>query len=405
MNSIMKIKEGRLNIYMLMLALFPVFNLYYFGSTSFYLPQVITVLLFGISLFNHRPTNLIIPWTYLLCWAYVAFHDIFFVSPFKFTKLLPGGINFFLFSIGWILFARNFDLNKLRKYVFYVFAIAALLFFYQNVAYYVLGQGTSVILPISNHLNYGDFTFSELQVHQKTHFAGRFSSIFAEPSYWAQYCVVALCLELFSEENRIKLFSGKALLIAAVLLAIQSGVGVLCLGLLLLIKLYQIIFINKDASKVRYLILLLPVVCYAAYVYVSSDIGQALVERGNNISSVQGAGGRSSFLRLFYGWEYLASQPLDTLFFGSNEFIGISSDDESFFNCASYFTLMHGILGFSLLVLFYFSSARKNGLLSAVAALTLLSISMMEAIYLSPIMLLLTVVVVASQKTIQKVTL
>lgn len=99
MNSIMKIKEGRLNIYMLMLALFPVFNLYYFGSTSFYLPQVITVLLFGISLFNHRPTNLIIPWTYLLCWAYVAFHDIFFVSPFKFTKLLPGGINFFCFQL------------------------------------------------------------------------------------------------------------------------------------------------------------------------------------------------------------------------------------------------------------------------------------------------------------------
>ena len=138
--------------------------------------------------------------------------------------------------------------------------------------------------------------------------------------------------------------------------------------------------------------------CYAAYAYVSSDIGQALVERGNNISTVQGDGGRSSFLRLFYGWEYLADQPLEKLLLGANEIIGISSDGDTFFNCASYFTLMHGILGFSLLVLFYFFSARKNGLLAVASALTLLAISMMEAIYLSPIMLLLTVMVVADQK-------
>lgn len=398
MNSISNIKGDKLNIYMLALAVYPVLNLYYFGSTSFYLPQVITILFFLYSLFKAKPFMHLVPWTYLLCWTYVAFHDIFFVSPFKFTKLIPGGINFFLFSIGWALFASNFDVNKLRKYVYYIFFLAAMLFLYQNIAYYVLGQGTSVILPISNHLNYGDFNFSELQIHQKTRFAGRFSSIFAEPSYWAQYCVVTLCLELFCEENKTKLFSKKALLISIVLLAIQSGVGVLCLGLLLLIKLFHIIFINKDTSKIRYLILLLPIVCYAAYVYISSDIGQALVERGNNISSAQGMGGRSSFLRLFYGWEYLANLPFDTLLFGANEFIGISADGDSFFNCASYFTLMHGVLGSVLLVLFYYLNAIKNGLLAVGSALVLLLISMMEAIYLSPIMLILTVTVVASQK-------
>lgn len=398
MNSISNIKGDKLNIYMLALAVYPVLNLYYFGSTSFYLPQVITILFFFYSLFKAKPFMHLVPWTYLLCWTYVAFHDIFFVSPFKFTKLIPGGINFFLFSIGWALFASNFDVNKLRKYVYYIFFLAAMLFLYQNIAYYVLGQGTSVILPISNHLNYGDFNFSELQIHQKTRFAGRFSSIFAEPSYWAQYCVVTLCLELFCEENKTKLFSKKALLISIVLLAIQSGVGVLCLGLLLLIKLFHIIFINKDTSKIRYLILLLPIVCYAAYVYISSDIGQALVERGNNISSAQGMGGRSSFLRLFYGWEYLANLPFDTLLFGANEFIGISADGDSFFNCASYFTLMHGVLGSVLLVLFYYLNAIKNGLLAVGSALVLLLISMMEAIYLSPIMLILTVTVVASQK-------
>lgn len=398
MSSILNIKDGKQNIYMLVLAIYPVLNLYYFGSTSFYLPQVITILLLLYTLFKARPFMRIVPCVYLLCWGYVAFHDIFFVAPFKFTKLIPGGINFFLFSIGWALFASNFDINKLRNYVYYVFVIAALLFLYQNIAHYVLGQETSVILPISNHLNYGEFTFGELQIHQKTNFGGRFSSFFAEPSYWAQYCVVALCLELFCEENKSKIFSRKALLIAIVLLAIQSGVGVLCLGLLMLIKLYQIVFVNKDTSKIWYLIVLLPVVFFAAYVYISSDIGQALVERGNNISSVQGDGGRSSFLRLFYGWEYLAVQPFDILLFGANEFIGISSDGDTFFNCASYFTLMHGILGFSLLVLFYFFRARKNGLLAVASALTLLAISMMEAIYLSPIMLLLTVMVVAPQE-------
>lgn len=398
MSSILNIKDGKQNIYMLVLAIYPVLNLYYFGSTSFYLPQVITILLLLYTLFKARPFMRIVPCVYLLCWGYVAFHDIFFVAPFKFTKLIPGGINFFLFSIGWALFVSNFDIKKLRNYVYYVFVIAALLFLYQNIAHYVLGQETSVILPISNHLNYGEFTFGELQIHQKTNFGGRFSSIFAEPSYWAQYCVVALCLELFCEDNNDKLFSKKALLISIVLLAVQSGVGVLCLGLLMLIKLYQIVFVNKDTSKIWYLIVLLPVVFFAAYVYVSSDIGQALVERGNNISSVQGDGGRSSFLRLFYGWEYLAVQPFDILLFGANEFIGISSDGDTFFNCASYFTLMHGILGFSLLVLFYFFRARKNGLLAVASALTLLAISMMEAIYLSPIMLLLTVMVVAPQE-------
>ena len=383
---------------MLVLAVYPVLNLYYFGGTSIYLPQVITVLLFIYSLFKTKPIMRVVPWAYVLCWAYVAFHDIFFVFPFKITKLFPGGINFFLFSIAWALFASYFDIKKFRKYVYYVFLFAAVLFLYQNIMYYVLGQGTSLILPVSDHLNYGDFTFSELQYHQKTRFEGRFASIFAEPSYWAQYCVVALCLELFSEENQTKLLSRKALLISIVLLAIQSGVGVLCLGLLMIIKLCQIVFVNKDISKLKYLVALLPVVLGAAYVYISSDIGQALVERGNNISSVQGEGGRSSFLRLFYGWEYLANQPIDTLIFGAEEFRSISADGDSFFNCASYFTLMHGVLGFSLLVLFYFISAKKNGLLAVTSALILLSISMMEAIYLTPIMLILTVLVAVPHK-------
>lgn len=398
MDSTLNNKGGKLNVYMLALAAYPVLNLYYLGSTAFYLPQVITVILFLYSLFKTKPIMYIVPCVYFICWAYVAFHDIFFVAPFKFTKLIPGSLNFFLFSIGWALFASYFNIEKLRKYIYCIFVFAALLFVYQNVAYYALGQGTSVILPISSHLNYGDFTFSELQIHQKTRFAGRFSSIFAEPSYWAQYCVVALCLELFCEENRNKIFSRKALFITIILLAIQSGVGVLCLGLLILIKLYQIIFVNKDNSKIGYLIAFLPVVCCLAYAYISSDIGQGLVERGNNISSVQGDGGRSSFLRLFYGWEYLATQSFDTLLLGANEFIGMSSDENSFFNCASYFTLMHGVFGFSLLVLFYYLSAKRNGILAVASALTLLSISMMEAIYLSPIMLILTVMVVANQK-------
>ena len=397
-DSRLNLKDTKLNIYMLVLAVYPVLNLYYFGSTSIYLPQVVTILLFIYSLFRTKPIMRIVPWTYFLCWAYVAFHDIFFVFPFKITKLIPGGVNFFLFSIAWALFASYFDVKKFRKYVYYVFLFAAILFLYQNIAYYVLGQGTSLILPISDHLNYGDFTFSELQYHQKTRFGGRFASIFAEPSYWAQYCVVALCLELFSEENKNKLLSRKALLISIVLLAIQSGVGVLCLGLLIIIKLCQTVFVNKDASKLKYLVALIPIGLGAAYVYISSDIGQALVERGNNISSVQGEGSRSSFLRLFYGWEYLANQSTDMLIFGANKFISISADGDSFFNCASYFTLMHGILGFSLLVLFYFLSARKHGLLSVASAITLLSIAMMEAIYLAPVMLMLTVLVVSPQK-------
>lgn len=113
MSSILNNKDGKQNIYMLVLAIYPVLNLYYFGSTSFYLPQVITILLLLYTLFKARPFMRIVPCVYLLCWGYVAFHDIFFVAPFKFTKLIPGGINFFLFSIGWALFASNFD-KKLR---------------------------------------------------------------------------------------------------------------------------------------------------------------------------------------------------------------------------------------------------------------------------------------------------
>lgn len=399
MDTIKIIKEDKLNIYMLLLAIYPVLNLYYFGSTSFYIPQVITMFLVMYSLFRMKPIIRVIPFAYWLCWAYISFHDIFFVAPFKYTKLIPGGVNFFLFSIGWALFTCNFEVEKLRKYVNYVFFFAATLFLYQNIAYYVLGQETSVILPFSNHLNYGEFTFGELQFHQKTRFAGRFSSIFAEPSYWAQYCVMALCLELFCEENKDKLFTRTAMLISIVLLAIQSGVGILCLGLLITIKFCQIIFVNKHKSKIGNLIALLPIIGCAAYLYISSDIGQSLVERGNDISTVQGAGGRSSFLRLFYGWEYLSKQPIENVFWGANEMIGISSDSETFFNCASYFTVIHGILGLVLLVIFYYTCAKKNGLLAIVSALTLLSISMMEAIYLNPIMLILTVIVVGNQKT------
>lgn len=390
------IKYSKINIYMLMLAIYPVLNLYYFANTAIYLPQVITLLLAVYSLYKKKRIIKGIPLAYILCWAYVAFHDIFFVAPFKLTKLLPGGVNFFMFSIGWAMYANNFNIQKLRKYVNIVFGFAAILFIYQNIAYYIFGQETSVILPLSNHMNYGEFTFKELQLHQKYHFNGRFASIFAEPSYWAQYCLVVLALELFCKENLNKIYTKKAAIISLVLLLIKSGVGVLGLGLIAIIKLWHIVFKTKNIKKIGYLILAAPFAILAVYLYASSDIGQGLIARGNEISSIQGEGARSAFLRLFYGWNYLAEISPVQLMFGADELVGMSIDENSFFNGMTYFILLHGIVGFSFLCIFYYGCARKS-VLSGAFAIILLALSMMEAIYLNPIMLMCTVLIVASR--------
>lgn len=387
---------------MFLLASYPVLAYYQLGSTPFnyatFSSLVLSIILFASGKINLKRD---VPISYFLYWGYSAFQIFFVAGLGGWSDYFPGGIALTLFSLGLFAMTSCFNAEVFFKYMKAVFIFATALFAFQHFIFLSTHTKISMLLPLADNITITSMSFKETVAWQNTPDGGlieRFSSIFSEPSHFAQYCLFLLGIELFRGENKDKLYTKFSLVIVSVMFFIQSGVGFMGLGLLALIKLLYIVFTTKQTKYYLYLAVLIPVLVYGVSSYLSSSSGAYISERTEQLDLSNREATNSGFVRIYYGW--FTYGDLST----NQQIVGTSRDHIStlreggFFNGVTYVLCSQGIIGLILLILFYTSVCRKQGILSLTLALQLLWLSLMSSTYLGGLMLIVSSYVLGTYK-------
>lgn len=309
------------------------------------------------------------------------------------TLFPPGGWVFFIFTLALIWGVITFDLRLLKKYMRWVVIISGILFWIQFLLLTTTGSQHFCFVPnLTGEFTYEDFTYSDLV---RRHLASPYPcSIFLEKSYLAYYFLTYLALIWFDKKNSYKLWNKEIIFVIATLIASRSGTAFVGLSVLIIVRLFIVLW--KGNSKQRFILtaLIVPIVIGAAYVYVGSEIGGEMLERSDELSTE----GTSGFERVVSG--YLM---FDTLSF-DEQIIGIPDpytrfSYETFSGKALFYVngiqsilLNLGYVGLLLYLVFYINVFCNSNLTSRMCIIVLLLMSLLEANYLNPYMMILTII-------------
>ena len=230
-------------------------------------------------------------------------------------------------------------------------------------------------------------------------YSDRSSSFFAEPAHFAIYILVLLTIELFAPKKREKLFSWLAFLMVVAIFLLRSGngfVGLLILGILKVVDYYKV----KGSKSILLLLVLFPIIYWGIGKYVSTEVGGSVFERTEELNYDEDA---RSYIRIYRGYLVYDALPLNTKILGTtvenlesmNLPILTTYGDRAhnqYFNGLQQVMIYQGIIGAILLLFVYIFMAKVGNKLSRMTLLLLLILSALGDMYLSPIMLLYTVV-------------
>ena len=382
---------------MLILVTYPILEVYSIGGSKISIAGFLGLCLW---VFTSAQKGLqgvfrVMPTTYYLFWVYMAFQTYLIAGISGWSDYIPGGIDFVIFSLVLMTLTSNFDHALFYRYLKYVFLFSTALFLFQYATFYLTHHKISVFLPLSNQLLYCDFSYSELverQLALSNSLIQRFSSIFCEPSYYAQYTLLVLCVELFRQENKEKLFTPFSLFIVAILIMTQSGSGMVGLLSIAIIKLLYVIFVTKKIKYYFYLIMLIPVAYWTVSYYISTTAGSLMMER---VAEVNGTAGEntSGFSRVVLGWTIFDGVPFFNKLFGNSRSFMQYYWDGGFFNGVTALLCNKGLLALALLTFTYYLSAKRQGIMCTAVLLLFMIISLFESTFLNGLMLLTSVLV------------
>lgn len=378
---------------MVLLALNPLLHWYDIGLPIGF-GDVLLILLSMVAIGLQKFKLRAYPKMFLLLWAYIAIVWYYYNISADWKSFIPGGVIFFIFAIDLGMGISLFNLEKLKNCMKWVTILAIILFLFQFSMQELTGEHFCFVPNLTGHFTYEDLKYGEVL---KRHLASeRPCAFFLEKSYMAYYLVMYLCLELFTGKGKEKLLTPLSIVIILTLLLLRSGSGLVGMVIPLLIKIFSYYWHKKGVGIIM-LILSIPIVILAVYMYVRTDIGASMLERQDEITTQ----GTSGFTRVAYGYifyEQLA--PLQKLIGTSmadiNDLIYISHSDRKFaLNGIQSILVSLGAIGLALWGLFYVKVMRATTLCGIMCVCVYIVLSAVEVTYLGPYMLLLTVVACA----------
>lgn len=337
--------------------------------------------------FNVFPPIFWFLFIYVCCmWIYNHNFELWALIP-------PGGWMFFLFFLALIWGVLNFDSLLLKKYMRWVVLISAALFWVQFILKITTGSQTFCFVPnLTGSFTYEEMSYAELAAHQMQ--GTRPCSIFLEPSYMAYYYITYLVLVWFSKDNKGAWLNKETIPVILSLIVLQSGSGMVGLAILIIVKLFNLFWTANNTRRLLLIILVLPLLASAVYLYVGSDIGQDMLSRSEEFLN-EGSSGFTRVVGGFLMFDQLDSQEQMIGIPDARDRFGIETWDGRyvfFANGLQTILLSHGYLGAILYFIFYVNLFRKVGLLSRMCIIVLLVMSLLESNYLNPYMMLLSII-------------
>ena len=381
---------------MFLLASYPI--LYYYALLLPFSWGEILLFLFSCYVIITRPhgRKVLYPKYFLLFWVYCAI--VAFIHTPLVSLLIPGGPNMFMWAISLGALIPLFDYNLFHKYYRAIFLFAAGLFILQEVTSLLSGDRFFFHLPISDETaNYGNLSFAALENVQR--YAERSSSLFMEPSYFGQYSLILLMMELFSPNTDNKKIGFSSFFIVFILIFLRSGVGMLGLVLLSAIKIFDMYKHRRNYLIISFL-LLLPLLFFATQLYIDSDIGSNMIKRESELTDQHGSG----YIRSIRGYLYYNEMPILGKLVGADleevrtykiiDDIWDLGENQMIFNGIQSVLITKGIIGLLLFFLIYASLYKKSTLFTKTSLWLLFLFFLLEACYMTPNMMILTVLAV-----------
>lgn len=236
------------------------------------------------------------PKYYLLFFAYaLVIPSILGVVRWGLTisNIIPFTIIGFSLSLGFSCnyFDKEYGLSLYKRIVYFV----VLFFLLQNLMFLFFGIKISGLISfLPNIYGYKDLSSSDMVEYQML--GDRFSSIFLEPSYFAQYIIPFLIIQLFSIRGKFNI--ANAIFISVILLLIRSGIGIMLMSIIWGVWLFS----NQNIGSIRKVLLTLSI-CLGIVFYISTDIGKNVVSRNRELTkTIKTKSLSSGYIRIFRGY-------------------------------------------------------------------------------------------------------
>lgn len=384
-------------ISMFVMAFYPILAYYnVFGDQLTYASVSVILLYIGTLMGKARKIKPL-PTSYYIYWIYSAFQIYLIAGISGWSDYIPGGVNLVLFTMTIYTFAANFDEELATKYLKWVFIASSILFLIQFLAYNGAHRKISFFLPLGDKLTYAGLSYQQLVQLQSSLLLddeNRFSSIFTEPSHFAQYSLIILAIEVFRDKNKSKLYTKFSLYTVVILFLIQSGAGLIGTLFIYVMKFIYLALVTRKQKFYLALFILIPLFIFFANNYLNSSSGSYVSGRIQEMTDNDESQTNSTFVRLYYGWyAYGDFDSSSQLLGASRNTLSPLRENGGFFNGVTTVLCTQGLIGGLLLLLFYIQCCYRTRALSISLALLFLLISLIGATYLTGIMVIFTTMI------------
>lgn len=308
----------------------------------------------------------------------------------------------------YVMFFDKGDTNLLIKYYRVIGTGLIGFFFLQEVTYYSTGVRMHGLIPGFTVLK--DFGSASELASSMMH-GGRSSSLFSEPAHFVQFLLPLLAIELFQSRN--KGHNVRAFIIVITLLLLQSGNAMFGLAAIFLMYILKRLSENKSFVTIVGTLVIIGGVIVGSLYYMSTEKGQKLLDRQDQLSATDYESGRSGFVRIYRGYYvYENFEPIEKII-GVNDFdtlkyrIKTSSvgfmfgENDTYFNLFQDILVKTGIIGMVIFLLFIYSLWKNNNYFGKSLIICLLTLGFISSIYLTNLMAIFLTLAYNSQKRIK----
>lgn len=352
--------RGITKIAMLLLALYPILTMY---GTLLNYGIWLFLLLIGYILLSSKGKSLVyFPDAYKMYWGYLAI--AYLVLTRKLGAIVPGGLSFFVFSIILIFISKQFDLSYYKKYMRILILVVVGLFFVQEAMWLTTGSRFVPVLPLGSLTT--TMTYGELITRNAM--AERSASIFLEPAHLAQFLLLSLAVELFTDKGK-RIFNGYSLLIIAALLVMRSGTGIVGLAVLLLFRMRTLLGRLSMGKKIIASVFIIAIAGVALNFYIKTEAGGEMFERSQNELTLDEEG--HSYARFVVGTLIYNDLPAVNKIIGASDeellpiarkYAFYADEDENvlYMNGWAYVLNHSGLIGLALLLIVIYKLYHNN---------------------------------------------
>lgn len=266
-------------------------------------------------------------------------------------------------------------------------------FLVQEASFHILGTRPSGIVSFIPTVYGDDVSRSVINVIMHNE---RSSSLFLEPSYFAQFLIPYVAISLFSVNKDER---KKAIIVSVILLLVRSGVGIMLLGIIWLLWFMY----SKIKARTKIVLFVLMTLALGVLVY-ASGLDMYLLDRSSELLSYSGDEQyqSSGFVRIFRGYLAFADLSVLNMLLGSNptdvqllldRSIYFGQESTNFINGMQTLLFYHGIIGTLIylrhILLLPYKTRNKTLLVLSISIIILL---LLEQFYLSSRLFVMIVV-------------